>query len=27
MSKSGVFTHFGSHEDLEIEVVKLYHPD
>jgi AcrR family transcriptional regulator len=27
MSKSGVFTHFGSREDLQIEVVKLYHPD
>lgn len=25
MSKSGVFAHFGSREDLQIEVVKLYH--
>jgi AcrR family transcriptional regulator len=25
MSKSGVFAHFGSREDLQLEVVKLYH--
>jgi AcrR family transcriptional regulator len=25
MSKSGVFAHFGSREDLQIEVLKLYH--
>ena len=25
MSKSGVFAHFGSREDLQIDVVKLYH--
>lgn len=25
MSKSGVFAHFGSREDLQIEVVRLYH--
>jgi AcrR family transcriptional regulator len=25
MSKSGVFAHFGSREDLQIAVVKLYH--
>jgi AcrR family transcriptional regulator len=25
MSKSGVFAHFGSREDLQIEVVKRYH--
>lgn len=25
MSKSGVFSHFGSREDLQIEVLKLYH--
>ena len=25
MSKSGVFAHFGSREDLQIEVFKLYH--
>ena len=25
MSKSGVFAHFGSREDLQIEVVTLYH--
>ena len=25
MSKSGVFAHFGSREDLQIEVIKLYH--
>jgi AcrR family transcriptional regulator len=25
MSKSGVFAHFGSREDLQIEIVKLYH--
>ncbi|MFI4939283.1 MAG: TetR/AcrR family transcriptional regulator [Burkholderiales bacterium] len=25
MSKSGVFAHFGSREDLQIEVVKTYH--
>ena len=25
MSKSGVFAHFGSREDLQIEVAKLYH--
>jgi AcrR family transcriptional regulator len=25
MSKSGVFAHFGSREDLQIEVMKLYH--
>lgn len=25
MSKSGVFAHFGSREDLQMEVVKLYH--
>ena len=26
MSKSGVFAHFGSREDLQIDVLKLYHP-
>lgn len=25
MSKSGVFAHFGSREDLQIEVLRLYH--
>jgi AcrR family transcriptional regulator len=25
MSKSGVFAHFGSREDLQMEVLKLYH--
>ena len=25
MSKSGVFAHFGSREDLQLEVLKLYH--
>jgi AcrR family transcriptional regulator len=25
MSKSGVFAHFGSREDLQMEVIKLYH--
>ena len=25
MSKSGVFAHFGSREDLQIDVLKLYH--
>ncbi|WP_105531244.1 TetR/AcrR family transcriptional regulator [Solimicrobium silvestre] len=25
MSKSGVFAHFGSREDLQIDVIKLYH--
>ena len=25
MSKSGVFAHFGSREDLQLEVIKLYH--
>ncbi|HEY5801170.1 MAG TPA: TetR/AcrR family transcriptional regulator, partial [Burkholderiaceae bacterium] len=25
MSKSGVFAHFGSREDLQQEVLKLYH--
>ena len=25
MSKSGVFSHFGSREDLQLEVLKLYH--
>lgn len=25
MSKSGVFSHFGSREELQIEVLKLYH--
>jgi AcrR family transcriptional regulator len=25
MSKSGVFAHFGSREDLQIAVLKLYH--
>ena len=25
MSKSGVFAHFGSREDLQVEVVKEYH--
>src|SRR3954464_13184844 len=25
MSKSGVFAHFGSRTDLQIEVLKLYH--
>lgn len=25
MSKSGVFAHFGSREDLQIEVLKMYH--
>jgi AcrR family transcriptional regulator len=25
MSKSGVFAHFGSREDLQLEIVKLYH--
>ena len=25
MSKSGVFAHFGSREDLQSEVLKLYH--
>lgn len=25
MSKSGVFAHFGAREDLQIEVLKLYH--
>jgi AcrR family transcriptional regulator len=25
MSKSGVFAHFGSRDDLQIEVIKLYH--
>ncbi|MEX3582707.1 MAG: TetR family transcriptional regulator [Burkholderia sp.] len=25
MSKSGVFAHFGSHEDLQVEVVREYH--
>src|SRR3954464_4480224 len=25
MSKSGVFAHFGSREDMQLEVLKLYH--
>jgi AcrR family transcriptional regulator len=25
MSKSGVFAHFGSREDLQLEVIRLYH--
>ena len=25
MSKSGVFAHFGSREDLQVEVVREYH--